>query len=148
MKGVSFLAVVLTALALVPGGAHVLELLNKLGMSGEQYLIVQSVYRGWWTLGLLLIAALAANATLAAFVRDQPTSFILALGATFSVVAALAIFFVWTYPVNQATANWSQLPFNWRELRSQWEFSHVASAAVMLLALCCSVLSVVRLQRS
>jgi hypothetical protein len=147
MKVVSFLAIVLTALALAPGAAHVLELPNKLGMSGGEYLVVQGVYRGWWSLGLLLLAALAANATLATVTRDQATPFMLALGATFAIVAALTIFFVWTYPVNQATENWSRLPFQWRGLRSQWELSHAASAAVMLLALCCSVLSVVMSRR-
>jgi hypothetical protein len=147
MKAVSFLAIVLTALALAPGAAHVLELPNKLGMSGEAYLVVQSVYRGWWSLGLLLIAALAANATLAVTVRNRSTPFMLALAATFAIVAALAIFFVWTYPVNQVTTNWTRLPLQWRALRSQWEFSHAASAAVMLLALCCNVLSVVMSRR-
>jgi hypothetical protein len=147
MKVVSFLAIVLTALAFAPGAAHVLELPNKLGMSGEQYLVVQGVYRGWWSLGLLLIAALAANATLAVTVRSQTTPFMLALSATFAIIAALTIFFVWTYPVNQVTANWTQLTFEWRSLRSQWEFSHAASAAVMLLALCCSTLAVVMWRR-
>jgi hypothetical protein len=59
-----------------------------------------------------------------------------------------AVFFVWTYPVNQATANWTRLPLQWGNLRSQWEFSHAASAAVMSLALCCSVLSVVMSRRA
>jgi hypothetical protein len=148
MKAISFLAIILTALALAPGAAHVLELPNKLGMSGEEYLVVQSVYRGWWSLGLLLIAALAANATLATTVRARVTPFMLALGATFFIVAALAIFFVWTYPVNQVTENWTRLTFDWRDLRSQWEFSHAAGASVMLLALCCSTLAVVMSRRS
>ena len=86
------------------------------------------------------MAALAANATLAVTVRSDNTSFMLALGATFAVIAGLAIFFVWTYPINQATEP-THLTLQWREMRNQWEFSHAASACVMLLALVCSTLS-------
>jgi hypothetical protein len=38
---------VLTALALVPAGAHLFELPNKIGLSQDRYFIVQSIYRGW-----------------------------------------------------------------------------------------------------
>jgi hypothetical protein len=143
MKAAALIAIVLTALALIPGGAHAFELANKLDLTAEQYLVVQGLYRGWWMAGLLLFGALAANATLALAVRNQSVPFILALGATFAVVGAVTVFFVWTYPVNQATDNWTELPLQWRNLRNQWEFSHVAGAAVMLLALVCTVLSVV-----
>jgi hypothetical protein len=147
MKSIFFFAILLTVLALAPGVAHVLELPNKLSMSAEDYLTVQSVYRGWWTLGILLFASLTANAALAATVRDEATPFMLAIGATFAVVGALVIFFVWTYPVNQATENWTRLPLQWRSMRNLWEFSHAASAAVMLIALCCSILAVVMSRR-
>lgn len=146
MKTTSFLAVLLTALALVPGAAHALELPNKLSLSGADYLTVQAVYSGWWMLGLLFLAAFAANGVLAASTRNETTPFLFALGASFAVAAALVVFFVWTYPINQATHNWTRLPSEWRAMRAQWEYSHVAAAGVMLLALCCSVLSVVTLR--
>ena len=41
-----FLAVMVTALALVPAGAHFFALFNKIALAEEQYFIAQSVYRG------------------------------------------------------------------------------------------------------
>jgi hypothetical protein len=143
MKPISFLAVLLTALALIPGGAHVLELPNKLGLSGADYLVVQASYRGWWMLGFLFVAAFVANASLAIAARDNSTPFLFAVGALFAVAAALAIFFVWTYPVNRVTENWTRLPSEWRAMRNQWEYSHAAAAAVMVLALSCSILAAI-----
>ncbi|HYI89366.1 MAG TPA: DUF1772 domain-containing protein, partial [Beijerinckiaceae bacterium] len=52
-----FLGVVLTALALVPAGAHLFELPNKVGLSQEHYFIVQGIYRGWALFGLVLFPA-------------------------------------------------------------------------------------------
>lgn len=43
-SSVSFLALVFTALALVPYGAHLFALPNKIGMEQEDYFIAQSVY--------------------------------------------------------------------------------------------------------
>jgi hypothetical protein len=54
---------------------------------------------------------------------------------TFLIAANLAIFFVWTFPTNQATNNWTVVPNNWNELRVQWEYSHVANAMVAFSAL-------------
>ena len=54
------LALVLTAVALAPGAAHVLELPNKLRLPREDYLLVQKLYRGWAYLGIVIAAALAA----------------------------------------------------------------------------------------
>jgi hypothetical protein len=47
LKVVQFLALVLTALALVPAGAHLFALPNKINLAAEQYFIVQNIYRGW-----------------------------------------------------------------------------------------------------
>ncbi len=46
VKLLQFVAMVLTALALVPGGAHFLELPNKIHLSESDYFITQSIYRG------------------------------------------------------------------------------------------------------
>jgi hypothetical protein len=147
MKSVSFLAVLLTALALVPGAAHLLELPNKLDLSAADYLTVQSVYRGWWLLGVLFAASFLANAGMAFAVRRQTTPFLFAIGATFAVAAALVVFFVWTFPINRMTADWTRLPEAWRAMRNQWEFSHAANAGVMVVALCCSLLAALARRR-
>jgi hypothetical protein len=47
MKTICFLSLLFVALALAPAMAHLLELLNKINLSREQYLVVQQIYRGW-----------------------------------------------------------------------------------------------------
>ena len=100
-----FLAIVLTALALVPAGAHFFELANKIGLAQEPYFVVQSIYRGWALFGIVLFGALAANLALSLMVRRRRAAFWLALLAFLLMAATLVVFFTWTYPANQATSN-------------------------------------------
>jgi hypothetical protein len=140
-----FLAVVLTALALVPGGAHLAELPNKIGLPRDAYFAAQGLYRGWALFGFVLFGALAANLGLAAALRRQPrrAPARLALAAGLLVALNLAVFFAWTYPANLATENWTRVPAEWEALRRQWEYTHAANAGILLLALCSVVLAVV-----
>jgi hypothetical protein len=141
LKITQFLAIVLTALALVPGGAHLFELPNKISLDQEHYFIVQSIYRGWALFGFVLFPALAANVVAAAMLRGKGGAFWLAVLAILCIAANLTIFFAWTYPANVATDNWTTIPANWSELRRQWEYSHAANAVLMFAALCSVVLS-------
>jgi hypothetical protein len=147
LRIVQFLAVILTALALVPGGAHLLELANKIELDQGQYFIVQSIYRGWALLGAVLFGALAANLVLAVMLRGNKPAFRLAALAFLGIAATLAIFFVWVYPTNVATANWTAQPENWRALRIQWEYGHAANAVITFISLCLSTLSVLTARR-
>jgi len=142
LKAVQLLALVLTALALVPAGAHLFTLLNKIDLAQEQYFIVQNIYRGWALFGIVWIGALLANFALAMMLRGRGRPFILALIAGLCVVVMFAIFFIWTYPANQATDNWTTIPANWEQLRRQWEYSHAANALVTFVAFCAVALSV------
>jgi hypothetical protein len=142
LKTVQFLALVLTALALVPAGAHLFTLLNKIDFAQEQYFIVQNIYRGWALFGIVWIGALLANFALAVMLRGRGRPFVLALIAGLCVVVMFAIFFTWTYPANQATDNWTTIPPNWEQLRRQWEYSHVVNALVTFAAFCSVALSV------
>jgi hypothetical protein len=47
VKLLQFVAMVLTALALVPGGAHLFALANKIHLSESDYFVAQGIYRGW-----------------------------------------------------------------------------------------------------
>ena len=136
-----FLAIVLTALALVPAGAHLFELPNKIGLAQEEYFLVQGIYRGWALFGIVLFGALAENLVLTLMVRRRRGAFRLALVAFLLVAATLAVFFTWTYPANQATANWAEVPADWQELRRHWEYAHAANAVLTFLALCAVTLS-------
>jgi hypothetical protein len=140
-RSFSFLAVILTALALVPGGAHLLALPNKIDLPQDSYFIVQGIYRGWALLGIVQCGALLANFACAIVLRRQPLPFWLSLGAAIAVAATLVIFFVWTYPANQATSNWTMVPSDWADLRQQWEYSHAVNAVIMFVALCLATAS-------
>jgi hypothetical protein len=147
LKVVQFFALVLTALALVPGGAHLFAIANKIGLAAEQYFIVQNIYRGWSVLGFVLIGALLANLLLAIMLRGRGAAFMLALTASACIALTLVIFFTWTYPANQATSNWTTIPADWEYLRRQWEYSHVANALITFVAFCAVVLSVLTARR-
>ena len=141
LKVVQFLALALTALALVPSGAHLFELANKMSLGAEQYFIVQSIYRGWSLFGIVLFGALIANLALALLLRGRGAPFALALFGFFSIALTLVIFFIWTYPANQATNNWTMIPNDWEQLRRQWECSHAVNAVVTFAAFCSVALS-------
>ena len=138
MKGdraLAFLAVLLTALALVPAGAHLLALPNKLAMGRDAYLAAQGAYAGWAMAGAFPIGAILACLALA-WRQPPPTARWPALLAALLLAAGLGVFFRWTLPANQATANWTTLPEAWEALRTQWEWSHAANAVLTFLALC------------
>lgn len=135
------LAIILTALALVPAGAHLFALPNKIGMPMEAYFTVQSIYSGWALLGIVLLGALFVTLVLAVRIRHQPWAFRLALLAFLCLAANLAIFFLWTYPANQATDNWTMIPQDWQVLRKQWELSHAVNAILTFGALCAVTLA-------
>ena len=141
-KIIQFLALTLTALALVPSGAHLFALPNKINLVAEQYFIVQSIYRGWSLFGIVLIGALIANLALALLLRGRGAPFVLALLAFLCMALTLVVFFIWTYAANQATNNWTMIPDNWEQLRREWEYSHAANAVVTFAAFCAVTLSV------
>ena len=134
-----FLAVIFTALAFVPPGAHIMELPAKIDMPEEPYFVVQQIYRGWALAGVVIFAAIFANVASAVVARHNPRQFWLSLAAGLLVAATLAIFFAWTYPANQATGNWTSTPADWQRLRTEWEYSHAVNALIMFVALLCSV---------
>src|SRR5215204_4031168 len=37
------------------------------------------------------------------------------------IVVTLVIFFIWVFPANQATSNWTAIPDGWAELRRYWD---------------------------
>ncbi len=139
---IQFLAVVISAIALIPAGAHLAALPNKIAMPVADYFIVQGIYSGWAILGLLWPAALIVDIVLASVVRAQAWPFWLAVFAALCFVLMLAIFVTWTLPANQATQNWTTVPANWDVLRRQWECSHAVNAVLAFAAFCLATMSV------
>jgi hypothetical protein len=80
-------------------------------------------------------------------VRDQPAPFWCAAAAGLGIAATLVIFFIWTYPANVATNNWTQVPENWQVLRTQWEYSHAVNAVITFAAFCLVTASVLTARR-
>jgi len=147
LKLVQFVTLILTALALVPSAAHLFALPNKIGLAQEQYFTVQAIYRGWALFGIVLFPAVTANLLLAGMVRRERKPFWLALTAGLCLAGTLVIFFTWTYPANQATANWTRAPENWTALRAHWEYAHAVNAVIAFAALCSVTLSVLASER-
>jgi glucan phosphoethanolaminetransferase (alkaline phosphatase superfamily) len=124
------------------GFAHLLELPNKINLSREDYLTVQQIYRGWSLLGIVVVGALLSTLVLTVMIRQNQNEFRLTLIALVCIAASLAVFFIYTYPANKQTNNWTVLPENWEGLRKQWEYSHATGAVLYLIALMTLIISV------
>jgi hypothetical protein len=116
-------------------------------MSEANYFVAQRIYDGWAFLGIAMIGAILADVVAALLVRAQMAPFVLAALATLLMLATLAIFFAFTFPANQATANWTNVPDDWQYLRRQWELSHAVNAAITFAAFCCMSLSAILSRR-
>jgi hypothetical protein len=130
------LTLALMAVVLVPSGAHLFEMPRKIGLDREAYFMVQAIYAGWAWFAIPILAAIVLNGALfVAERRRNPASARAALISALLIIASLGVFFVWVFPANQATANWTRVPDNWQDLRRQWEYGHAANALIVLAAL-------------
>jgi hypothetical protein len=134
------LAVVLTALALIPAAAHVMEFPNKLPMPREDYLTVQRVYRGWDFAGYIVAAALVATLWLA--IVSEGDARPPAVGAFLAILGSQFVYWGFTFPVDQRTHHWSATPDDWEHLRDRWEISHAVSALLNFIALVCVAMAI------
>jgi len=135
----------LAILALLTPTAHVLELPNKLNLSGPLWLALQQhLYRGWgpYLGGPSEIGAFGV-ALVRLFVARQHAE------RRWSVIAALAyagmigVFFALNDPVNRAISGWSPatIPPNWEGYRLRWEAGHAVSAVLAVIGLVAAVLA-------
>ena len=147
LNAARFFSLLFAALALAPALAHLLELPNKIGLSRDEYLTVQQIYRGWALLGSVVFGALLSTLVLTIMVRGRRKAFGLALTGFLCVAGTQVVFWTFTFPANQATGNWTTLPENWMALRAQWEYSHATSAVLNLIALVALILSVLARDR-
>jgi len=143
LRVLEFLAIVLVAIILIPTGAHLFELPNKISLVQDQYFLVQNIYRGWALFGAPIFAALIVTAALAWAARRYPLESRLSLLAFLCIAASLGVFFAFVYPGNIATANWTTIPDNWMTLRRHWEYGHATSAVLTFIALCALAIGVV-----
>jgi hypothetical protein len=130
-----FVALMATALALGGALAHLYELPNKIGLGREAYFTVQQNYRGWNLIAFVLLLQLIGIAAAAWFAPPRSAVRRASLVAILALVAAQAVFWVFTFPTNVATENWTTAPENWAALRDRWEYSHAVGAGFQLLAM-------------
>ena len=57
-NAVRFMSLLFTAFVTGASLAHLLELPNKIKLPGPDYLVVQQIYRGWASLGILVAGAI------------------------------------------------------------------------------------------
>lgn len=125
---VHFGAIVLTAVILAPALSHLFSLSSKMAMDERAYFDAQAAYRGWSLFAVPLIATILLDAWLAFAARDARAHLVLFAIAGIAVALTLVVFFAWVQPGNKATANWTEIPADWRALRLRWEYGHAASA--------------------
>jgi hypothetical protein len=141
-----FIAILATAVALGGALAHAFELPNKMAMTREEYFIAQKIYAGWNRLAYVLLFEFLGLVAVIVLYRHTPAVMSPAIAAIVFFLAAQAIFWIWTFPANAETNNWTDQPENWEQLRREWEYSHLAGAVFQLLALSALVASVLRRQ--
>ncbi len=130
-----FVSTLLTSLMLMPAGAHLLALPNKIDMNAADYFVAQQAYRGWAYLGVLVRGGIAATAILAWCVRHSRAMFPPALIALICLLATQFIFWTLVFPGNRQTQNWTAIPVDWDALRTRWELGHALSAIFNIAAL-------------
>jgi hypothetical protein len=120
---------------LVPTGAHLFELPGKMALSPTDYMVVQTIYTGWALFGIVIFAAMLLTLLHAILRRRERTVLLLSAAAFLCLVATQVIFWVFTYPMNVASSNWTVTLDHFETARRQWEYSHAASAVLTFLAL-------------
>ncbi|MGH3801208.1 MAG: hypothetical protein ACRDTD_13925 [Pseudonocardiaceae bacterium] len=134
-----FITLLLAALGLTLGAAHVLELPPKMQYDGEMYAAVTStLYRLFGSVGAIIqMGAMLTAIVLTFMVRGSPAFRLTLLGAL-GLVLSLVLWGALVAPVN---AEWLRVmesaPASVAEaylrLRSRWEYGHVAAFAAWLI---------------
>jgi len=83
-------------------------------------------------MGIFEIGAVLFTMTWTIVDNRKKKIFPLLLTALLCFMVSIAIFFIFTYPANKASLNWTQLPDDWQILQKNWEYSHAARAILNL----------------
>jgi hypothetical protein len=134
-----FMAILATLTSLAPALAHLIELPDKLSLSRQAYFTVQQIYAGWELFGIAVLIQLISLSLLAWRSAREYYVFRPVIGALVLLVIAQTLFWLFTFPANSLTNNWTRIPADWETLRRQWEYSHAAAALCQLAGLCCLI---------
>ena len=142
VKIMSFVSLLSTALAMCPYVAHLMALPNKINLSPQEYFEIQQIYMGWNYAAIVILISFISTCALSVLLRNHGDAFKLALASAFCIGISLVIFFMFTFPANQVTENWTSQPYDWQTLRLNWEYSHAANALFYIAAVSLLILSV------
>lgn len=140
----------LAALGLVMGGAHVLEHPVRVRYDPELYFRVTSTMYRYFAIvgGPIQVLATIAAAVLAWRTRDQP-GFGWTLAGALLLALSLLLWFLRVQPVNDAwletlRSNPASAVDAYARLRNRWEWGHVTAFASWLLGFCLLLYSALR----
>jgi hypothetical protein len=148
LNAIQFLSLALVAFCLGPALAHLLALPNKISLGRDEYFTVQQIYRGWALLGIPVAGAVLSTMALAWMARRQPPVVYWVLTGIVCLILAQAVFWIFTFPANAATNNWTSVPENWSTLRVRWEYSHAVGAVLTLAAMAALILALMARTRA
>src|SRR5690554_1660386 len=135
LKILRFFSLVFTSMALIPIGAHLLELPLKFMLDINEYMLVQQLFKGVGMGILFGICALLTTLALTVMERKDTKAFVLSGMAFVALCAVQLNFWIFQFPLNRTTQNWSHLPiFGWQMMRNQWEMSNAFSAMLTMIA--------------
>ena len=163
--------VILAVAAMVPALAHALELPGKLRLAKEDYMAVQPIYYpGFTVMGFSEPGAILAAIFLVFLAVPGSVDFWLTLAALAQLISMHAVYWLRTHPVTNFWLQDKKLGkagtrffsvgsegengtqgvagADWKDLRNQWEHSHVIRAVlavvsfIALLLACSSVTDV------
>src|SRR5690349_20436541 len=156
LVALKIVTVTLVAIAMALALAHALEFPGKMRLSKEEYLAVQPIYYPGFTFGgaaepLGIIALIVLT-----FTTPAATPFWLTAGALIALIAAHAVYWVMTHPVNnfwlrdfelkgasgtffrsdplRCVSEGGASP-DWTIYRDRWERSHIIRAVLSFLSL-------------
>jgi hypothetical protein len=138
---VYFIAIMASVLTLGMALAHLFAFPNKMAMSREDYFAAQAAYLGWFQIWVALLVQLVALVALAILHRHEPFVLWPVVISLLCFVASQAIFWMFTFPANTATQNWTTIPDNWEALRRSWEYSHAAAAVIGIVGMASLVIA-------
>lgn len=134
-----FITLLLAALGLVMGGAHVLELAPKLAYSPQLYEEVTSTLYAYYGIAGAIVQVLAVLVAwgLGVAVHGRPEARTVRMGAS-ALTLSLGLWFVLVQPVNR---RWASLGTGstravidaYAHGRARWEWGHVAAFVAWLL---------------
>lgn len=129
-------ALTLAALGLAPGAAHLMELPVKLAYSAELYAQVTSTLYRWYGIagGLVQVSAVLVAGVLAIRARQSAAGGLVAASAAALFISIL----VWAALVAPVNSAWATVPRDnaaafaaaYEQLRTRWEYGHVAAFIV------------------